>query len=473
MADGGGPKGRADVRIVRAGDEGMLYDPVAVRAHRVNATAIVVWGCCDGTASVADISAELADAFGESLGAVTDSVREVVDRFAAAGLLEGVAGVPRRPSDPPGPIASDGSLPTAAPLRRLGPYAALDLRVSIDCHDSHAVADEIERALGSLATVAPDTSATDEVTLTVWTDGNGGWNLDTDGSRLNAQDESAVSDYVLWQITHLAIDRSPRYLVVHASAVARDGVAVVFPAEADSGKSTLATILVEAGFDYLTDEATAIDLDTGEVVAYPKPITLDPGSQLLLAHLDPGGLAGSSERWRIAPSDIRRGFGCRTCDPDAPRVPDPRARRRQHPGSRRHDRCCCRVGLRCVQSGRARRPPRRSRAAGRTMHETLPATRRCQWPACGRVVAVLIMGGAVEGERTVLGGESMPAWSAASGYRRDRRERRTRRPRRVAGRRQPRAAWRPTRRCRRRDGADGHRRGDRVRRSTSGAGPAR
>ena len=110
-------------------------------------------------------------------------------------------------------------------MRRLGPYAALDLRVSIDCHDSHAVADEIERALGSLAAAPSNTGA---VTLTVWSDGNGGWNLDTDGSRLNAQDESAVSDYVLWQITHLAIDRSPRYLVVHASAVARDGVAVVF-----------------------------------------------------------------------------------------------------------------------------------------------------------------------------------------------------------------------------------------------------
>ncbi len=174
-----------------------------------------------------------------------------------------------------------------------------------------AVADEIERVLVSLAAApqatpgTPATPATDEVTLTVWGDGNGGWNLDTDSSRLNADDESVVSDYVLWQITHLAIDRSPRYLVVHASAVARDGVAVIFPADADSGKSTLATILVEAGFDYLTDEATAIDLDTGEVVGYPKPITLDPGSQQLLAHLDPGGLAGSSERWRIAPTDIR------------------------------------------------------------------------------------------------------------------------------------------------------------------------
>ena len=310
QADGSGPRGRADVRIVRVGDEGVLYDPVAVRAHRVNVTGLVVWECCDGTASIAEISAELAEAFGEAVDEVADSVREVAGRFASAGLLDGIAGVPRRPSDPPGLIGSDGSLPVAAPLRRLGPYSALDLRVSIDCHDSHAVADEIERALGSFAAAPPDTPetpATDEVTITVWSDGDGGWNLDTDGSRLHADDESVVADYVLWQITHLAIDRSSRYLIVHASAVARDGVAVVFPADADSGKSTLATILVEAGFDYLTDEATAIDLDTGQVIAYPKPITLDPGSQQLLAHLDPGGLAGSSQRWRIAPTDIRSG----------------------------------------------------------------------------------------------------------------------------------------------------------------------
>ena len=77
-------------------------------------------------------------------------MREVIDRFASAGLLAGIAGVPRRASDPPGAISSNGPLPAAAPMRRLGPYAALDLCVSIDCHDSHAVADEIERALGSL-----------------------------------------------------------------------------------------------------------------------------------------------------------------------------------------------------------------------------------------------------------------------------------------------------------------------------------
>ncbi len=48
-----------------------------------------------------------------------------------------------------------------------------------------------------------------------------------------------------------------------------------------------------------------IDLDTGEVVAYPKPITLDPGSQRLLAHLDPDGLTGESSKWRIAPTEVR------------------------------------------------------------------------------------------------------------------------------------------------------------------------
>ena len=159
----------------------------------------------------------------------------------------------RTPQDP---LRRTGGFQQLRALRRLGPYAALDLRVVIDCHDSHAVADEIERALGSLAAAALDTPPTGEVTMTVWSDGDDGWNLDA--GRQSTERPGRVRRVRLRAVAdHPPGHRAfPRYLVVHASAVARDGVAVIFPAEADSGKSTLATILVEAGFDYLTDEAT-------------------------------------------------------------------------------------------------------------------------------------------------------------------------------------------------------------------------
>ena len=52
------------------------------------------------------------------------------------------------------------------------------------------------------------------------------------------------------------------------------GNAVLLPAPSGSGKSTLAAGLVAAGFGYLTDDVCAIDLETGRVRPYPKPITL-------------------------------------------------------------------------------------------------------------------------------------------------------------------------------------------------------
>ncbi len=302
------PRRRTGVMLVRIGSDGLLYDSASVRVHRLNPTALLVWECCDGTASLDEIIGEIAEQFGETTESIGSAVLALVEDLAGNGLLAVTSDVetPRTatvtaasPHHSPGPLGQ--------PLRRLGPYAALDLRFTIECHDSKAIAAEIERALDSMAVPPPGAGPTDDATMIVWSDGVGGWNLDDETGRLNASDQSVITDFLLWQVTRLAVERSSRYLIVHASAVARDGIAVAFPAQANSGKSTLATILVEAGYDYLTDEATAIDLDTGELVAYPKPITLDPGSQRLLAHLDPDGLAGESSKWRIAPTDVRPG----------------------------------------------------------------------------------------------------------------------------------------------------------------------
>ena len=46
------------------------------------------------------------------------------------------------------------------------------------------------------------------------------------------------------------------------------------PAPSGSGKSTLAAGLVAAGFGYLTDDVSAIDLETVRVLPYAKPISL-------------------------------------------------------------------------------------------------------------------------------------------------------------------------------------------------------
>lgn len=65
-----------------------------------------------------------------------------------------------------------------------------------------------------------------------------------------------------------------RHMLLHASAVARDGRALIMSGESGSGKSTLAALLGEGAWRLMGDEFTLIDLDGGEALAFPRAISL-------------------------------------------------------------------------------------------------------------------------------------------------------------------------------------------------------
>ncbi len=297
---------RADVAWAGVGDEGLLYDPRAARIHRLNTTALLVWRCCDGRATVADIVADLAHAYGKKADEVAASVQAVIEEFVAAGLLVAVtdddAGSGATPTQPTTDLAAGPTPPRTEPLRRLGPFAALDHHFVVECHHSDAVAAELQRTLAPLAL----DSGAEPTNYTVFNDTDS-WYMDADGHRLRSASESGIVNLILWHLNRAAVDNSGRFLILHAAAVGRDGEALVLPAVMNSGKSTLATLLVQAGYRYLTDEAAAIDLDTGEVVAYPKAITLDPGSQALLPHLEPVVEIPNAAKWQVPADEVKPG----------------------------------------------------------------------------------------------------------------------------------------------------------------------
>ena len=65
-----------------------------------------------------------------------------------------------------------------------------------------------------------------------------------------------------------------QYLIIHAAAVEKNGLAAILPAPPGSGKSTLTAGLVLSGWRLLSDELTLIDLRTGLIQPLPRPISL-------------------------------------------------------------------------------------------------------------------------------------------------------------------------------------------------------
>lgn len=114
---------------------------------------------------------------------------------------------------------------------------------------------------------------------------------------------------LLWHMNQETIRRSHRFTLLHASAAERDGIAAIFPAPMESGKTTLVAGLLRAGLRYLTDEAAAIDPENLRVHPFPKALSIDPGSWDVLAdlepHVDPAVAPFAIGQWQVVPDAIR------------------------------------------------------------------------------------------------------------------------------------------------------------------------
>lgn len=135
--------------------------------------------------------------------------------------------------------------------------------------------------------------------------------IELDGGQLLATaDLPLLLQYVPWHVNQEVIMRTQTHVLVHASAAARDGRAILLPAAMDAGKTTLVAGLVLAGFSYLTDEAAALHLDNGLIDPYPRTLTIERSGWHLFPGLEPAAaeaLPFRQERWHVDPHDVRAG----------------------------------------------------------------------------------------------------------------------------------------------------------------------
>jgi HprK-related kinase A len=68
------------------------------------------------------------------------------------------------------------------------------------------------------------------------------------------------------------------YLLLHAATVEKDGRALIMTGESGAGKSTLAALLGERGWRLMGDEFGLLDMETGDLMPFPRAVSLKNGA---------------------------------------------------------------------------------------------------------------------------------------------------------------------------------------------------
>jgi HprK-related kinase A len=69
-----------------------------------------------------------------------------------------------------------------------------------------------------------------------------------------------------------------QFLLLHAASVEKDGRALILTGESGAGKSTLAALLGERGWRLMGDEFALVDLDGGQLLPFPRVVSLKNGA---------------------------------------------------------------------------------------------------------------------------------------------------------------------------------------------------
>jgi hypothetical protein len=121
---------------------------------------------------------------------------------------------------------------------------------------------------------------------------------------IEGDDERTVLEHLLWHVHSEALRQTGDFFLVHAGAVRSPaGRGVLLPASTGSGKTTTTLGLVRGGFDYLSDEAGAIDPVSGSLHPFPKALTLKRGGYDAAGGLVPEAERGYAKHW-VLPAEI-------------------------------------------------------------------------------------------------------------------------------------------------------------------------
>ncbi|MFN8019191.1 MAG: PqqD family peptide modification chaperone [Acidimicrobiales bacterium] len=260
------------VRWEPLGDGLLLHDEMASQVHLLSQAGALVWASCDGATTLVEVAAEVAEVTGLDAAQVEVDLAAHVDQLLALGLVGRGEVEPSVQLGPP--------LQATGP-HRVGPFRIVDTAAWIVSEDQ-VLLDEPAALLADLRVDEgwAREAAVDEVEVEL---GHHEAAIRIRGRGFDTVLPAcpAVAELLVAQLNR-AVTWAPSPLALHAGAVrSPEGTVVAIAGPSGSGKSTLVAQLVQAGWDYLTDEALGLGPDLG-TIAYPKPLALAPASRRAL-----------------------------------------------------------------------------------------------------------------------------------------------------------------------------------------------
>ena len=194
-------------------------------------------------------------------------------------------------------------------MHRTPCLSALSYRFAVRTDDER-LGRQVDAMLAGLLDPAETAPVEHWYSLTATDAPAGAFDVRRDGEELaRGQLPGDAMGWVVWDVNRVAAEAGGDHLLFHAGGIEADGTGVLLPGASGSGKSTLVAGLVRGGLGYLTDELAALNMATGRLVPYAKPITVKPGSFAVLSDMGPDvGLESGSgpwaaQEWQVAVGD--------------------------------------------------------------------------------------------------------------------------------------------------------------------------
>jgi Coenzyme PQQ synthesis protein D (PqqD) len=259
-------------------DGGVLHRTGSHRLWVLNVTAATLWCLIDGQSDDAGLARDYGALFGIDGNTARGDVTTLLAQFNQWGLLNGGAleeALNGEGEQPLQPLQVEKKLAEDIAGLPCMTFALAGHCFTITFSDL-ALALEWKALLGHLAgNDKPDENCTTLAVLQDVADPARRFfcyenSICTEGGLTRNQ----VVPYLIYKLFENRMAGLQHRLLFHAAVVAKEGQAVLLPAQSGSGKSTLSAALTASGWTYLSDELALVNPETRCVEPFALPIGL-------------------------------------------------------------------------------------------------------------------------------------------------------------------------------------------------------